>query len=82
MNQVLDTISQDLPWFGKTPNPNHILATLVRPLQVRTGVHITMHLPSQWISDIMTPLVNNQCSTQFIQSSAVVAHHQDSSGGR
>ena len=26
MNQVLGTISQDLPWFDKTPNPDHILA--------------------------------------------------------
>lgn len=46
MNQVLGTISQDLPWFDKTPNPDHILATLVRPLQVRTGVHSTMQSPS------------------------------------
>ena len=70
MKQVLGTISQDLPWFDKTPHPDHILATSVRPLQVQTGVHSTMHLPSQWIQDIMTPLVNDQCNTQSIQSSS------------
>ena len=64
MNQVLDTIPQDLPWFDKTLNPDHILATLVRPLHVWIGVHSTMQLPSQWIRDIMTTLVNNQCNTQ------------------
>ena len=46
--------------------PDHTLATLVRPLQVRTGVHSTMRSACQWIQDIMTPLVNNQCNTQSI----------------
>ena len=73
MNQVLGTISQDLPWFDKTPNLDYILATSVRPLQVWTGAHSTMQLPSQKIQDITTPFVNNQCSTQSIQSSAAAA---------
>ena len=69
MNQVLGTISQDLPWFDKTPNPDHILATSVSPPPVQTRIHETLLLSSQWTQDIMTPLVNNQCSTQSIQSS-------------
>ena len=62
MNQVLSIISQDLPWFDKKPNLGHILATIVSPLPVRTGVRNTMQLTSQWIQDIMTPLTDNQCN--------------------
>ena len=84
MNQVLGTISQDLPWFEKTPNSDHIHATLVSPIPVQTRVHKTLQLSSQWTRYITTPLVNNQCNIQYIQSSSTTkeSHRHDSSISR
>jgi hypothetical protein len=62
MNQVLSVITQDRPWFDKKTNLDHILATIMSPLLVRTVVHSTVELTSQWIKDIMTTLANNQCN--------------------
>ena len=72
MNQVLGIVSQYFPWFDRNPNLDHILATIVSPLPVLTGAHKILQLSSQWTEDIMTPLVNDQCRIQSIQSLATI----------
>lgn len=49
MNKLLSVITQDHPWFNRKPNLDHILATVVSPLPVRTGVHNTVQFTSQWV---------------------------------